>query len=46
MFEGREEFVDEVRRKGDKFGKRMMYEKSNKFMKKFEGVTELDSWDN
>jgi hypothetical protein len=26
-FEGREEFLDEVRRKGDKFGKRMIYER-------------------
>jgi hypothetical protein len=34
MFEGREEFVDEVRRKGDKFGKRMMYEKKQQIYEK------------
>jgi hypothetical protein len=27
MFEGREEFLDEVCRKGDKLGRRMMYER-------------------
>jgi hypothetical protein len=27
MFEGREEFLDEVHRKGDKLGRRMMYER-------------------
>jgi hypothetical protein len=27
MFEGREEFLDQVRRKGDKLGKRMMCER-------------------
>jgi hypothetical protein len=27
MIEGREEFLDQVRRKGDKFGKRIMYER-------------------
>jgi hypothetical protein len=27
MFEGHEEFLDQVQRKGDKFGKRMMYER-------------------
>jgi hypothetical protein len=26
MFEGREKFLDQVQRKGDKLGKRMMYE--------------------
>jgi hypothetical protein len=26
-FEGHEKFLDQVQRKGDKFGKRMMYER-------------------
>jgi hypothetical protein len=46
-FDGREEFLDEVRRKGEKLGKIMIYEKKKKMRKKiFEGATRLDSWDN
>ena len=32
-FEGREEFLEQVRRKGDKLGKMMMYEKSKRCVK-------------
>jgi hypothetical protein len=33
MFEVHKEFLDEVRRKGAKLGKRMVYEKRRKCMK-------------
>jgi hypothetical protein len=35
MFEGREEFLDEVRRKGDKLDMRMMYEKKQQMHEKY-----------
>jgi hypothetical protein len=35
VFEGREEFLDEVRRKGDKLGKRMMYERKQHMREKY-----------
>jgi hypothetical protein len=34
MFEGCEEFLEQVRRKGDKLGKRMMYERKLEMRKK------------
>jgi hypothetical protein len=34
MFEGHKEFLDQVRRKGDKLGKRMMYERKQHTRKK------------
>jgi hypothetical protein len=35
MFEGREEFLNEVQRKGAKFGKRMVYEKKKEMREKY-----------
>jgi hypothetical protein len=35
MFEDREEFLDQVRRKGDKLGKRMMYERKQQMREKY-----------
>jgi hypothetical protein len=34
MFEGHEEFLDEVHRKGDKCGKKMMYERKQQMREK------------
>jgi hypothetical protein len=34
MFEGRKEFLDKVRRKGDKLGRRMMYERKQQMCEK------------
>jgi hypothetical protein len=34
MFEGHEEFLDQVRRKGDKLDKRMMYERKQQMHEK------------
>jgi hypothetical protein len=34
MFEGRKEFFDEVRRKGDKLGRRIMYERKQQMCEK------------
>jgi hypothetical protein len=34
MFEGHEEFFDQVQRKGDKLGKRMMYERKQQMCEK------------
>jgi hypothetical protein len=39
MFESREEFLDEVRRKGDKLGRRMMYERKQQMREKYLKVT-------
>jgi hypothetical protein len=48
MFEGREEFLDEVHRKGDKLDRRRICERKQQMhaSKIFEGATRLDSWDN
>jgi hypothetical protein len=35
MFEGHEEFLDQVRRKGDKLGKRMIYERKQHMHEKY-----------
>jgi hypothetical protein len=35
MFEGREEFLDQVQRKQDKLGKRMMYERKQQMREKY-----------
>jgi hypothetical protein len=35
MFEGREEFLDQVQRKRDKLGKRMMYERKQQMREKY-----------
>jgi hypothetical protein len=35
MFEGREEFLDEIRRKGDKLGRRMMLERKQQMCEKY-----------
>jgi hypothetical protein len=35
MFEGREEFLDQVQRKGDKFGKRMIYKRKQYMREKY-----------
>jgi hypothetical protein len=34
-FEGREEFLEQVRRKGDKLGKMMMYERKQEMREKY-----------
>jgi hypothetical protein len=39
MFESRKEFLDEVHRKGDKLGRRMMYERKQQMRKKYLKVT-------
>jgi hypothetical protein len=39
MFESREEFLDEVHRKGDKLGRRMMYERKQQMREKYLKVT-------
>jgi hypothetical protein len=38
-FEGREKFLDEVRRKGDKLDKRMMYERKQQLHVKYLNVS-------
>jgi hypothetical protein len=38
MFEGHDEFLDQVRRKGDKLGKRMMYERKQQMREKYLNV--------
>jgi hypothetical protein len=35
MFEGREEFLDEVHRKGEKLDRRMMYEREQQMHEKY-----------
>jgi hypothetical protein len=43
-FEGREKFLEQVRRKGDKIGKMMMYERKQEMHEKiFEVATGLNS---
>jgi hypothetical protein len=46
-FKGHKEFLEQVRRKGDKLGQRMVYERKQQMREKiFEVATVMDSWNN